>query len=388
MGLVSYIGLDVDTKGFSIAVFSPESGEVREKRIRPSAKHLCDFLSTIEGKKKICYEAGYLGYSLQRALKRSGFECEVIAPSLIPEIKGSRVKTDRLDALKIAKYYARGLLTVVTVPDEEDEAVRGLLRSKQFAVKQLVQVKNRINGLCRAQGWDFKQEKQQKCYWTTLHESWLKDKLQLHPQSSFGINLELLLLQRTQLMELIAKYEHTIKVISETPRYKKANQALTSYRSISTMTSMSIITELGDIARFASPRQVASYVGFDITEYSSGGGQKRFGITRLGNAYLRYALVESTQFSLYQPKVSRALQKRREGVDPKFTEIADRSMARLHVKGTRLLFKGKHKNQVKVAMARELVGFIWESLREARGEKPQKFIKGTVQIRKPTDSPR
>lgn len=385
MGIVNYVGLDVDSKGFSVAVFVPETGEIYQKRLKPCVGPLCEWLQKIPGKKKICYEAGFLGYSLQRKLARAGYECEIVAPSLIPEVRGQRVKTDRLDAIKLAKYLASGLLTQISVPDEEDEAARGLVRSRQFAVKQLTQVKNRITGLCRAQGWDFKGEKNQKCYWTSLHESWLKEKLE-EARSGVRVNLELLLLQRGQLMELIAKYEGVIRVISEQPRYQRANKALRVYRSIDTMTAMTLITELGDIERFASPRQLASYVGFDIQEYSSGGEHNRYGITRLGNAYLRYALVEATQYALHRPKVSRALTKRRMGVDGKYIEIADRAMERLHGKGTRLLYGGKHKNKVKVAMARELVGFIWESLREAKGVLG--FKKGRVQVRKPTDSPR
>ena len=125
---------------------------------------------------------------------------------------------------------------------------------------------------------------------------------------------------------------------------------------------MMVITELGDVKRFKSPTNLFSYCGFDIIEYSSGGKEKKYSMSKDGNRFVRDAMIEANQYSLNTPKVSYQLQLRRRGIDKDFRKIADRCMRRLHKKGTRLLYAGKHRNKVKVACAREMLGFVWESL--------------------------
>lgn len=386
MKSIVYVGVDVDSKGFSIAIFYPETGEIQEHRVKPQLKPLLAVLEQVSGAVRVCYEAGFLGFSLCRSLREKGYHCDVVAPSLIPKFSGDRIKTDRLDAAKLARFYATNLLTAVHVPDIEDEAIRGLVRSRQFLVKQLTQVKNKISGLCRSHGWDYREETCQKSYWTVPHKSWLKEKISGDVPMATKIDFKLLLKQFEHLGALIQDYEEQIREFAQKEDYQSNVQALTAFRSIDVMTAMSIITELGDINRFDHPRRLTSYVGLDIAEYSSGGAHKRFGITRLGNAFLRYAVVEATQFAFYPPKVSRALKKRREGVGQRQIEIADRCMERLYKKGSRLLFAGKNKNKVKVALARELLAFIWETLKSSQNQNT-KLIKGTVKVKRATRQP-
>ena len=125
---------------------------------------------------------------------------------------------------------------------------------------------------------------------------------------------------------------------------------------------MTLITELGDIKRFPHPSKTVGYVGLSIIESSSSGKEKKFEITKTGNKYIRTAVVEASQYAIQPPRVSRALQARRQGVDPQFIDIADKCMHRLYKKSIRLLYKGKHKNKIKVACARELICFVWEAL--------------------------
>lgn len=139
-------------------------------------------------------------------------------------------------------------------------------------------------------------------------------------------------------------------------------RVLKCFRGIETITAMTILTEIGDIRRFDHPRRLTSYAGLDIIEYSSGGDRRQYGISKAGNRFLRNAIVESSQYAFAPIIVSNRLSTRRAGLEPCYIEVADKCMERLHSKGTRLLYAGKPKNKVKVACAREFLGFLWETL--------------------------
>jgi transposase len=165
------------------------------------------------------------------------------------------------------------------------------------------------------------------------------------------------------LKHTMTEYEKAIDELAKAERYQKRVNALVCYHGIKNIFAMVMITEIGDINRFAHPNQLTSWLGFDIREYSSGGKHHRFGITKHGNRYLRTAFVEANQRLPRSKRVHPALKARRKEIDPELVHIADRCLARLTKKGNRLLYAGKHPNKVKVACAREMVGFVWESLR-------------------------
>jgi hypothetical protein len=177
--------------------------------------------------------------------------------------------------------------------------------------------------------------------------------------------LKLLLSSLRQQEALLGVYVHEVENLAVSSEFKKKVEALTVYRGIDLQHAMSWIAEVQDIKRFKHPRSMVSYVGMDIREYSSGGKENKFGITKMGNPYMRTALVEICQSASKIPRVGRPLHKRREGVDPSLVEIADRCMARLYQKSSKMLYRGKHPNKIKVACARELIGFLWESLNQA-----------------------
>lgn len=362
---IFYLGLDVDDKkyhGFALAV---TTGEFIEFVCAPNAgafRKKVKVLGLSNQQLKICYEAGYLGFSLCRQLRKFGFDCEVIAPSLIPSCKGNKVKTDRLDAEKLARYYLGQLLTIVHVPDEDQEADRDLLRSRKFMVDSLSSIKKHINSMTRRLGWNYKEEDSGKKNWTVAYVSWLKEKISETKNLNIKANLEILLRQYDGCNERINEYNNEIEKMCEQPQYKKQVRALSSYRGIKKQTALVLITELGDIRRFKHPRELTSYAGLDIIERSSGGNERKFGISKDGNKFIRTAVVESCQTVSRPVVVSRPILQRRMQVDSKYVEIADRCMKRLNEKSRRLLAKGKAKNKVKVACAREMLGFIWESL--------------------------
>lgn len=365
---IQHVGLDVDDNSFNGHVRTGMDTTDTAFKTKANLSSLIKKLESLSLPKhnfKICYEAGYLGYSLQRQLQKKGYNCEVIAPSLIPKKPGEKVKTDRIDSKKLTEYYQKGELTAVNIPDEEEEKVRDLIRSRKFIQDQLKRVKVHILATCRRNGINYKVEtkKANANYWTGPHLSWLRKKIKgMEKTDTLKINLLLLLNQAENIEQQVGLYDKEISQIAKEEKYKKKVEALSCYRGIAELSAMTIIAELGDIRRFAHPKNLTSYSGMDIEEYSSGGKHKRYGITKMGNGHIRKTVVEACQNVCKIPKISNQLQQRREGVEIGLIKIADRCMRRLYKKGSGMLHRGKIKNKIKVACARELLGFIWESL--------------------------
>jgi transposase len=368
-GNVLFIGLDVDDKSFHGCALAADGKQSREFKLRPTTASLTKKLLDLKrefgvAEIRVCYEATYIGYTLQRALSECGFVCEVVAPTSIPRTNGNSVKTDRIDARKLAQYYAKGLLSIVTVPDKEQEEVRDLLRTRHYILQQLSEMRSHIQALLRRHGRHFRAESTSKTHWTPHHLCWL-DRVAVESTGSFGTSLKLLVQQMKWLVHTLGEYDKAVDELAEKPKYQKKVQALTVYKGIKNIWAMVLISEIGDIQRFSHPAQLASWAGLDIREYSSGGNSNRFGITKHGNKFVRTALVEINQKGFRSTTISGALKTRRKNAPPEIIGIADRCHKRLYKKSFRLLMGGKHPNKVKVACAREMVGFIWESLRAA-----------------------
>jgi transposase len=367
MKKIYHVGIDVDDKNFHGYIFE----EKMEFTSRPTARALIKKLEEILGSKegvRICYEASYLGYSLQRDLSQKGYECEIIAPSSIPKSPGEQVKTDRIDCKRLAEYYEKGMLKTVRVPDKEQEALRDLLRARQFVQKQLKGARQYLLGQCRRIGLDYRQAKPaktRKSHWTQEHRQWLGDQIKAVRIATLKATLELLMSQIESLERQVGFYEQKIEEMASHPRYEKSVKALSCYRGIGLIGALTLVTEIGDIQRFDHPKRLTSYAGMDMREYSSGGKQRQWSMTKMGNRWIRTTVIEASQKATLRPKESYLLKKRREGVARKYIEIADRCMDRLAKKGQRLLYAGKERNKVKVACARELLCFVWESLRLA-----------------------
>jgi len=363
---ILYVGLDVDDTQYHGSSFDKDTGEVIDFRCRPTLKGLLDQLDKLARhcpgcSIKLCYEASYVGYCLQRDLMSHDIHCDVVSPSSIPSPRGKAIKTDRIDAGYLAQFYANDLLTIVQPPDEEQEQDRDLLRSRQKVLQQRTQLRKHLQAVLRRSGLHYKAQTQYKSHWTKHHYWWLARTID-GLSGSLKVNLELLLRQIKGLNEILAEYGQQIEVLANTPRYHRAVQSLTCYKGIKNIFALTMITEIGDIKRFPHPRRLMSWIGMDIREYSSGGRYNRMGITKQGNRYLRTAFVEANQRGYRTAKIGQDLKSRRKYIAPDLIHIADRCLRRLNKKGNRLLLAGKHPNKVKVACAREMVGFVWESL--------------------------
>lgn len=363
---IIHVGLDVDDTQYHGSALDKNTGEIIEFKCRPTLKGLLGQLDKVSqyfpGRiLKLCYEASYIGYTLQRDLAEKGYHCDVVAPTSIPSPRSKQIKTDRIDATQLVQFYANGLLTCVSVPEPELERDRDLMRSRQQLMQQQTALRKHMQALLRRNGLHYRMQTQYKTHWTKLHYAWLARTIET-TSGSLKVNLALLLRQLKGLDGILTEYEQQIEALAKTPRYDKQVQALTCYKGIKNIFALTMITEIGDVKRFSHPRQLTSWIGMDIREYSSGGKHQRFGITKHGNHYLRTAFVEANQRGYRTPRISKDLKARRAHSAPEFIAIADRCLRRLSSKGNRLLLAGKHPNKVKVACAREMVGFVWESL--------------------------
>lgn len=364
MKKVLHVGLDVDDKSFHIGALCKETGEIFEMTSKPNIGNLMKKLEKFtkqDFELRLCYEATYIGYSLCRDLIKNGYKTEIIASSMIPEVASGRVKTDRIDAMKLAKYYSNDLLTPIHIPGEEEEQDRDLLRARNFLVDQRKTLKRHILSACRRSSMDYKAETGAKHHWTKTHDVWLINRVN-KLSGAIRLNLEILLRQLEKISEGVFEYDKAIEELAETKRYKNKKNALNCFRGISTLTAMTLITEIGDVRRFKHPRQLTSYCGMDISEYSSGGKEKKFGITKMGNWRIRTSMIESCQSLDRVKTLSKRLKVHRVGQDLKIIDIADRCTKRLKKKSNNMLDAGKHRNKVKVACAREFLGFVWEAL--------------------------
>lgn len=363
---ITYVGMDVHKSGINVAVILPGGKAVSEewqlsnepraraRTVRKLKRIGCDEI-------RICYEAGPCGYALQREFRDAGLGCVVVAPSLIPAKPGERIKTDIRDARKLAELLRAGLLTEVQPPRPEEEAVRDLTRAREDAKRDLLSARHRLIKMLLRQGYVYREG----CHWTLRHRAWIKAiRFELREQQSVFNNY---LLAVEQIEERIKQLEDGINEVAQSERYAEQVGWLCCLRGVNVITAMTILSELHEISRFRSARELMSYLGLTPSEHSSGGRTSRGSITKAGNAHVRRVLVESAWNYRHRPGVSAPLAKRRKGQPPEVIAIADRAHQRLYKRYWRMKeARGKHSNVVTVAIARELTGFIWSILQHKK----------------------
>ena len=310
------------------------------------------------GPVKSCYEACGAGFVLQRVLSDDGFHCDVIAPSLIPRKPGERRKTDRLDAVMLARLYRSGHLTTVHVPRQEQEALRRLLRLRTTYHRYATATMHRISGILRNHGYLYTQG---KSTWTKKHRQWLaslRSNLEGPLQTALALELEHLEYLETQYRALDAELER----FAQFPQFRHHVEALCCLRGVKTLTALTVLCEVDDIQRFISPRKLMAYFGLVPSEHSSGSKEQRGPITKAGNIHVRRLLVEAAWNNRHRAGADLILNRRRQGQPPAIVAIAIKAQHRLHKKFTRL-DQRKHRHVAITAVARELCGFIWAILR-------------------------
>jgi len=358
MSNVRFIGLDVHAETIAVAVAEPD-GEVRSVGVIPNRlEAICKLVKKLGpvASLRVCYEAGPTGYVVYWQLTALGVRCEVVAPTLVPVKPGDRVKTDRRDALKLARSYRAGDLTPVWVPDAAHEALRDLVRAREAAKKDQLRARHRLGKFLLRQG---RRPPTAMNPWTQTHLTWVKT---VHFEHAAQEATLLDYLQEVEhMVERIARLDRAIDdAVKTAPDQMRAViEALQALRGIALVSAVTIAAEVGELSRFAKPSQLMGYSGAVSREDSSGERTRRGAITKTGNAHLRRVVIEAAWAYRYRPAVGTALRKRQATVGPDVKEIAWKAQHRLHARYRHLTARGKCKQQTVTAVGRELLGFIW-----------------------------
>src|SRR5512135_404516 len=359
-----YLGLDVHKDSITIAIAQDgRNGELRLfGTITNDLGRLEQALSRIRKAHpgallEVAYEAGPCGFVIARRLKQLKVPCLVAAPSLIPKKSGSPFKTDKRDARGLARLLRAGELTAVYIPEPTDEAIRDLCRARTDAVDDLRRCRHRLKGFLLRHGYRY----QGKANWTEAHMRYLRELVLPHP--AMKAILEEYLQGIDAPYQRVQRIEATMLTLLDTWRLKPAVEALMAFRGFQLVAAMITVSELGDIHRFAHPRQLMTYLGLVSTEDSSGPRQRLGKISRCGNGHQRWILTECAEHYVLPPKVSKELCRRQEGQPPEVLALSWKAQNRLHLRFSRLLARRLPRNKAKVAVARELCGFVWALLR-------------------------
>jgi len=363
-GSITWVGIDAHKKTLAVAVLSPGSKladqftiDNTETAIRKLARRLT---RAAKGREvRACYEAGTCGFTLQRRLDAAGVMCDVIAPSLIPRKSGERFKTDRRDALKLAELSRAGVLTAVSPPTLEQEAVRDLCRCREAARADLHRVRHRLIKMLVRRGLVFDPHQR---LWSAAHRRWVDALAFENPVDQTVLAEYRLAIEQTE--RRLRALDNEIEKAAELPLYREHVAWLRCFRGIDTTVAMIFVAELHGIDRFESPRELAAYLGLVPSLHASGDSARHGKITKTGNGHIRRALVQACWQYRHRPSGSARLRKRREHQPERVLAIAEKAERRLSGRYARLKARGKHANKVVIAIARELVGFLWAALRE------------------------
>ena len=304
------------------------------------------------------YEAGPCGYGLYRYLRAKGETCRVVAPSLTPKRSGQRVKTNRRDALELARLSRSGDLVDVWVPSVEDEAMRDVCRARDGARITLKAAKLRLSSFLLRHGLAYSG----RTNWTAAHRRYLAKVVCPTPVQQ--IVFQELVHAVDEQAERMARLENELVELGPSWRLRPVVEAIQALRGVQWLVAVTVIAELGDLTRFDNPRQLAAFVGLIPSEHSSGNSRRQGGITKTGNGRARRALVEAAWAYRYPAKVSEHIQKRIEALPKPIQAIGWKAQVRLCGRFRRLVSRGKHANVAVTAIARELVAFMWAIAKE------------------------
>ena len=361
---IIYLGMDVHKDSITIAIL-PEIAKAptRVERLPNELPRLKKWMERIarDGELQACYEASGAGYVLHRALRDWGYACAVIAPSLIPKRSGVHRKHDKRDAADLARLFRAGELVPVRIPSEADERVRDVVRCRETFQREILKSRHYILKFLATRGFVFREGTN----WCTPHLKWLQhlttDGSPLAREDRLVYReYHALLMYKLQRRE---ELDRQIEQLAELPTLKPMVQVLQCFRGISLHSAMVLATELVDWRRFERPGQLACYLGLVSREDSSGNRQRLGSITKAGNSHCRHVLIQAGWSYRHRPQISVDLKRRQQGQPPAVITHAWKAQQRLHARFNHLAYRKRPQIAV-VAVARELVGFLWAVARE------------------------
>jgi transposase len=354
--IVHYLGLDVHKDSIAVAIAPQHASEVRRYGIIGGTLEAVDKLLKKLAREnvqlRVVYEAGPCGFVICRHLRSQGIHCEVVAPSLVPKKASDRVKTDRRDADQLARLYRAGELTAIHVPDQEDEAVRDLIRARTAAMTDQRQARHRLKGFLLRLGFRYTGQSS----WNDAHKRYLSGLLM--PQPAQQIAFQEYLHAIDDATDRLERLTRAVEDALAGWKWEPVVRALMSLRGVQVLTAMTLVAEVGDFRRFEDPKSLMHFLGLTPSEHSSGGQRVQGGITKCGNAHCRRVLTEAAWHYRLAPKVSEAMQKRQEQQSQAVRRIAWKAQQRLH-KRFRQLSARKKSVVAATAVVRELTGFVW-----------------------------
>lgn len=358
--ITGYVGLDVHKDSIAVGVAAP--GRAAPRFVGTTGPRLSEVLKTLShlGRPEellVVYEAGPCGYTLARQLVAHGYDCEVIAVAKMPRKPGERIKTDRRDALTLARYLRAGELTPIAIPDARDEAIRDLSRAREDAVRARLKARQQLKAMLLRHGHRY----EGKTSWTMAHERYLAKVTFAHPAQDIAY-----VEYRGAVRDAADRVERITTALREqvtTWRFAPTVAALMTLKGIDFVAAVTLVAELGDLSRFAHPRELMSYLGLVPSEYSTGESRVQGAITKAGNGHVRRVMIESAWSYRYPARVSSELIARQQGQSKAVRDIAWRAQLRLCSRYRRLSARGLNQNKICVAIARELAAFVWDVAR-------------------------
>lgn len=354
---ITFVGLDVHKNSIAVALADTgRNAEVRNYGIigggLDDLDHLIKKLAVTGKDLRFVYEAGPCGYEIFRSLTDKGFDCAVCSPAHVPKSPANRIKTDRRDAMMLARLHRAGELTYVFVPRTDDEAMRDLTRGREDAKKAQRVARQQLNGMLLRLGFRYPKDN-----WSKAHFGWLADQKMPTPSQQVVFQEYIHAIKETT--DRVERLTKQIETLVPTWRMAPVVTALQSLRGVSIIVATTVVAELGDLTRFENPKQLMAFLGLVPSEHSSGEKKKRSGITKTGNGHARRVLVEGAQTYSHPARMTRLILKRQDGLSQEVTDIAWKCQVRLCTRFRRLIAKGKSRNAVVTAIARELAAFMW-----------------------------
>jgi len=361
---ILYVGLDVHKNTIEVAIAEDcAEGEVRSYgKIDSSLEALNKLIRKIKAKGsklQFVYEAGPCGYEIYRYLTSKGHACAVVAPSMIPRRSGDRIKTDRRDAVNLVRLFRAGEVNSIYIPTQEDEAMRDLLRCRDDIRRFEHKARQRLLAFLLRHGFDYSGKN-----WTKGHHNWLAGLKPDHPAQQIVLQEYIDAAQECtdRLKRITEQIQALVPQWSRAP-YVKAYQAL---RGVSLIVATTVASEIGDMNRFKNPKELMAYLGLVPSEHSSGNTVRRGSITRTGNGHVRRVLVEAGWTYKMRARKTITILKRQVGLSKSIQDISWKAQTRLCARYQRLFAKGKSKQTIITAIARELSAFIWAIDREVQ----------------------